>query len=82
MEKVIADPKNEKHAPLIKAAFGDNADLNVVKGNIQKIKNGNVPVKLPTAAGRDTLAYTLYDDTKNPMVPQHVEFGKQFHKCV
>ena len=80
MEKVIADPKNEKHAPLIKAAFGDNADLNVVKDNIQKIKNGNVPVKLPTAG--NTLAFTLYDDTKDPMVPQHVEFGKQFHKCV
>jgi hypothetical protein len=80
MEKVIADPTNDKHAPLIQAAFGKDADLDVVKANIQKLKNGNVPVKLPAVKG--VVAFTSYDDTKNPMVAQHVEFGESYHKCV
>jgi hypothetical protein len=79
MEKVIADPTNDKHAPLIQAAFGDKADLGVVKANIEKLKNGNVPVKLPTADGKNTLAYTQYDDKNSPL---HVEFGAKYHQCV
>jgi len=81
MDKVIKDPKNEKHAPLIEAAFGKQADLTVVEGNIKKLKEGNVPVKLPAVKGKD-VAYTVYDDTKNPMVAQHVEFGEKYHACV
>jgi len=81
MEKVIKDPKNEKHLPLIKAAFGDKADLTVVKENIEKIKNGNVPVKLRTDED-DTIAYTFYKNKKNPMVPQHVVFGPQYYDGV
>ena len=44
MEKVIADPENEKHKPLIQAAFGDKADVNIMRDNIEKLKTGNVPV--------------------------------------
>ena len=80
MEKVIADPENDKHKPLIQAAFGEGADVSVIKANIEKLKTGNVPVKLPAVKG--AVAYTVYDDTKNPMVAQHVEFGEQYHKCV
>ena len=46
MEKVIADPENEKQKPLIEAAFGTNAKLDIVQENIQKLKTGNVPVQL------------------------------------
>jgi len=81
METVIADPTNEKHAPLIKAAFGNGAslDLNIVKANIEKLKaDSTVKVILPPAAGSDTVAYTEYDSA---MVPQHIKFGKKFHSC-
>ena len=80
MEKVIADPENEKHKPLIQAAFGPNADVSVIKANVEKLKTGNIPVKLPAVKG--AVAYTMYDNTKNPMVAQHVEFGDKFHQCV
>jgi len=80
METVIADPTNEKHAPLIKAAFGNDAslDLDIVKANIEKLKEGSVNVKLPAAPGSATVAYTQYNDA---MEPQHIEFGKKFHSC-
>ena len=80
MGKVIADPENEKHAPLIKAAFGDKADLNIVKENIRKLKNDDVAVKLPAVPGT-TIAYTQYSNSV-PMVAQHIEFGEKYHQCV
>ena len=79
MEKVIADPENAKHKPLIQAAFGPNADVSVIKANVEKLKTGNVPVKL--AAEKKVLAYTQYSAT-DPAVPQHVVFGEDYHKCV
>ncbi|KAF9563491.1 hypothetical protein CPC08DRAFT_748943 [Agrocybe pediades] len=80
MEKVLADPNNEKHKPLIEAAFGKNVDLKKVKENVQKLKTGTVPVHLPTAPGSDTIAYNRYDKDKPPMKSVHIEFGKKYHK--
>ncbi|KAF4609960.1 hypothetical protein D9613_010268 [Agrocybe pediades] len=88
MEKVLADPTNEKHKPLIEAAFGKDPslDLNKVKENVQKLKTGTVHVDLKTApttkelkAAR-TLAWTRYDQEQPPMEPVHIEFVKKFHQ--
>ena len=82
MEKVLADPTNEKHKPLIEAAFGKDSslDLNKVKANVEKLKTGTVPVHLPTAPGSNTIAYNRYDADHPPMNPVHIEFGKKYHK--
>ena len=79
MEKVIADPENDKHKPLIQAAFGPNADVSVIKANVEKLKTGSVPVEL--AAEKKVVAYTQYSDT-DPAVAQHVVFGEKYHQCV
>ncbi|KAF4610064.1 hypothetical protein D9613_010292 [Agrocybe pediades] len=84
MEKVLADPTNEKHKPLIEAAFGKDPslDLNKVKENVQKLKMGAVKVDLKTAPTtkqmRDdkTLAWTNY----NKGVPVDIKFVKKFHQ--
>ena len=80
MAKVIADPENEKHAALIKAAFGPKADVSVIQANVEKLRTDNIPVKLATAPG--LLAATVYDKSTDPMVAQHVVFGETFHKGV
>ncbi|KAF9563494.1 hypothetical protein CPC08DRAFT_748946 [Agrocybe pediades] len=79
MEKVLADPNNEKHKPLIEAAFGKNADLNKVKENVEKLRTGTVPVDLKTAPGGGTIAHTSYDKPHPPMKPVDVKFGKKYH---
>lgn len=83
MEKVLADPTNEKHKPLIEAAFGKDPslDLNHVKTNVGLLKKGTINVHLPTEGDSKTMAFTHYNTDKKPMEPQTVAFGKKYHKA-
>jgi len=78
MQQVLADPTNEKHKPLIDAAFGTDPSLNLnkVKENVAKLKSGTIKVHLPNEGNSKFLAATDYDEH---MTPNHVEFGKKYH---
>jgi hypothetical protein len=78
METALKDPTNEKHKPLIDAAFGTDPsrDLNKIKANVKLLKGGTIPVNLAKVGDSKTMAYTHYNDH---MVPQSVNFGKKFH---
>jgi len=82
MDNVLKNSGTSEHKKIIDATFGTNSqylDTGFMKNTVARLKTGQVPVQLPLASGAQTIAFTLYDDTKTPMVPLHVEFGKKYY---
>jgi hypothetical protein len=82
MEKVLNDPENKNHEQVIKAAFGahPNFDLNVVKENVQHLKNGRVLVDLEAETIKDSIGFTSYDKAVPKRNPTFVKFSTNYYK--
>ncbi|KIK02716.1 hypothetical protein K443DRAFT_42173, partial [Laccaria amethystina LaAM-08-1] len=83
MEKVLNDPENKNHEQVIKAAFGahPNFDLNVVKENVQHLKNGRVLVDLEADTTiKDSIGFTSYDKAVPKRNPTFVKFSTNYYK--
>ncbi|PPQ74465.1 hypothetical protein CVT26_001102 [Gymnopilus dilepis] len=83
MEHVLNDPNKPENKKMIDAAFGSDPNqrkMQEITDTVQRLKVGTVPVKLATAAAQgQSLGFTSYDQTTNPMTPQHIEFTPKYH---
>ena len=83
MEHVLNDSNKPENKKMIDAAFGSDPNqrnMQEITDTVQRLKVGTVPVKLATAAAQgQSLGFTSYDQTTNPMTPQHIEFTPKYH---
>jgi len=70
-----------KATALYHAAFGKNADINVVDKTVTALQNGNVQAKLATHpfTGGEIAAIPWSKDGTKPWTPGHAQFSSQFH---
>ncbi|KAF9474337.1 hypothetical protein BDN70DRAFT_884904 [Pholiota conissans] len=70
-----------KATALFHAAFGQNADVNVVDSTISQLENGNIRAKLDTHpfTGGEIAAIPWTKDGKKPWTAGDAQFSAQFH---